>query len=63
VAVFGGSLFTFEDQIKISRGCILGKFGTGSEEVMYCLYIRLFCFQPILEASLVTSDPGKFAST
>jgi hypothetical protein len=56
-------LFTFEVRIKISRDCILAKFGTGSEELMYCFYIRLFCFQPVLGASLVTSDHGKFANT
>jgi hypothetical protein len=53
----------FEIRIKISRDWNLAKFGTGSEELMYCFYIRLFCFQPVLVASLVTSDHGKFANT
>jgi hypothetical protein len=56
-------LFTFEVPIKIPRDCILAKFGTGSEELMlYCFCIRLFCFQPVLAASLVTSDPGNYAN-
>jgi len=37
--------------------CVASKF------IFYCFYIRLFfSFQPVQEASLVTSDPGRFAS-